>query len=255
LFYVYTPYRDQSKFPNFDSAEPGFGFAQLFSENRFVGSDRISDANQLTAAIISRYLEPSGAERARFAIGQRFYFQDQQVQLGSTSTSSRSDLLLAAGGKLSQNWSIDTALQYSETQRLVNSANVSIQWKPSYKQVLNASYRYLSDKSGEYVGINQVNVSGQWPLANRWYAVGMASYSLPDNKLIQGLLGLEYNADCWVFRVVGQRMYTATSNSGSAIFVQLQLNGLSKIGSDPITALRRGIPGYDNLDPNTASAR
>jgi hypothetical protein len=84
LFYVYTPYRDQTKFPNFDTAEATFNFSQIFNENRFVGSDRISDANQLTAAVVSRFLEPSGAERLRLAFGQRFYFNDQRVQLDPT---------------------------------------------------------------------------------------------------------------------------------------------------------------------------
>ncbi|HCN88468.1 MAG TPA: LPS-assembly protein LptD, partial [Oxalobacteraceae bacterium] len=82
LFYVRTPYRDQSLYPIFDSAEADLSFAQLFTENRFVGHDRISDANQLTAALVSRYIEPSGAERLRFALGQRFYFSEQRVTLG-----------------------------------------------------------------------------------------------------------------------------------------------------------------------------
>lgn len=252
LFYVNTPYRDQSQFPNFDTAEPGFGFAQLFSENRFVGSDRISDANQLTAALVSRYLEPSGAERARFAIGQRFYFNNQRVYLDAPSTESRSDLLLAASGQWSQTLSLDSALQYSLSQHQVSSASVGVQWKPDYKQVLNASYRYLrSDADSDYVGINQINFSGQWPVANRWHAVGLISYSLPDRKVVQGLLGMEYNADCWAFRVVGKRVYTATDNAGSAIFVQLQLNGLSKIGTSALETLRKTIPGYQYQDPNT----
>lgn len=255
LFYVYTPYRDQSKLPNFDTAEPGFGFAQLFSENRFVGSDRISDANHLTAALISRYLEPSGAERLRMAIGQRFHFQKQRVNLETAETDSRSDLLLAASGRLSPSISIDAALQYSEDKHKANSGTLGIQWNPGYKQVLNASYRYLRSAPGDYLGLNQINVSGQWPLGNRWHAVGLASYSLPENKLIQGLLGVEYSADCWTMRIVGQRVYTAAQNTGSALFVQLELNGFSKIGTGAVDALRRTIPGYQYQDPSSVPLR
>ncbi len=256
LFYVYTPYRNQSQFPNFDTAEPGFGFAQLFSENRFVGSDRISDGNQLTAALVSRFLERSGAERARFAIGQRFYFSDQRVSLETANVESRSDLLLAASGQLSPTISIDSALQYSQSQHRANSANVSVQWRPGYKQVLNASYRYLrSNSETDYVGIDQVTLSGQWPIANRWHAVGLVSYSLPDNKVVQGLIGFEYEADCWAFRLVGQRLYTATANAGSAVFAQLQLNGLSRIGTGALEALRRTIPGYQYQEPASVSTR
>lgn len=98
LFYVYTPYREQDQFPNFDTAVSTFNFAQIFRENRFVGSDRIGDANQVTAAVVSRFLESSGAERLRLAFGQRFYFSDQRVQIDKSTpvNSSRSDMLLAA---------------------------------------------------------------------------------------------------------------------------------------------------------------
>ncbi len=257
LFYVYTPYRDQSQFPIFDTANPGFGYAQLFSENRFIGSDRISDANQLTAALISRYIDPSGAERMRFAIGQRFYFQNQRVYLDTASSQTRSDLLLSASGQLSPTWRIDGALQYSQNLHQASSANFGVQWKPGHNQIFNASYRFLrkDDAGVDTLGVDQVNFSGQWPIAGRWSAVGMTSYSLPDNKLVQGLAGLEYNADCWVLRIVGQRIYTSTANAGSAIFVQLQLNGLSKIGSDSVGVLRRSIAGYEYQDPSRLSTR
>ena len=51
LYYVNIPYKDQSNIPLFDSAQADFNFAQIFSENRFSGYDRINDANQLTAAV------------------------------------------------------------------------------------------------------------------------------------------------------------------------------------------------------------
>jgi len=81
LFYVYTPYKDQSLFPNFDTGRAGFNYAQLFSENRFVGLDRVSDANQMTAAVVSRFIQSDGAERLRLAFGQRIYFDEPRVRL------------------------------------------------------------------------------------------------------------------------------------------------------------------------------
>jgi len=43
-FYVRTPFRDQSALPNYDSGANDFNFATIFTENSFVGNDRISDA-------------------------------------------------------------------------------------------------------------------------------------------------------------------------------------------------------------------
>jgi len=62
--------------------------------------------------------------------------------------------------------------------------------------------------------------------------------------MIEGLAGLEYNGGCWVFRVVGHHFATATQNQVSSIFLQLELNGVSKIGSNPLELLRRNIAGY-----------
>jgi LPS-assembly protein len=239
LFYVRTPYRDQSAIPNFDSAEADLSFTQLFSENRFIGNDRISDANQLTAAIVSRYFEQSGAERMRFAVGQRYYFEEQRVTLGAARNESRSDLLLSAYGRLTNSLNIDGNIQYSENLRSMRRANYGVRWVPAPKKVLNLQYRRdLPNK------LEQIDMSAQWPVAQRWYGVGRVNYSLPDSKVAEGLLGFEYKAECWVFRLVGQRTPTATGRATSSIFFQLELNGLTRLGSNPLEALRRNIPGY-----------
>jgi len=226
-------------------------FTQLFSENRYVGHDRIGDANQLTAALVTRYLEPSGAERMRLAIGQRFSFADQRVLLPGQVTESRSDLLLAASGKLTPTITIDGNLQYSQTLRQSTRSNYALRWEPAPKRLLNLQYRF--DRQGQdplnpLNELKQVDVSGQWPIAQRWYAVGRINYSLPDQKVAEGLIGMEYKADCWIFRIVGQRIPTAAEKATSAIFIQLELNGFSKLGSNPIQAIRANVPGYQMIN-------
>ncbi len=243
LFYVRTPYRDQSLFPNFDTAEADLSFSQLFSENRFIGRDRISDANQLTAVVSTRFIEDSGAERMRFALGQRFYFSEQRVSLGAVSKEGRSDLLLSASGKLSATLSVDGNVQFSESSRNVYRANYGARWQPAPKKVLNIQYR--RDRLNS---LEQLDMSGQWPLADRWYAVGRVNYSLPNGQVVEGLLGAEYKADCWVFRVVAQRTPTATDKATSTLFVQLELNGLTRLGTNPLEALRTSVPGYEMVN-------
>ncbi|MEO6354739.1 MAG: LPS-assembly protein LptD [Burkholderiaceae bacterium] len=251
LFYVYTPFHDQSLYPNFDSAEATFNYAQLFSENRYLGSDRISDANQLTAALLSRYLDQNGAERLRLSLGQRFYINVPRVTLpGGASLEDRSDLLLAASGRVTSALRLDSAVQYSVNQRSLSSSNFGAQWQPAPKKVLNADYRFARKSSSVPVLLKQFQLSGQWPLSERIYAVGRVSYSVPDKKLVDSLFGMEYKEDCWIFRVVAQRITTATTQANSTLFIQLELNGLSKLGSNPLGALQQNIPGYQSVsDP------
>ncbi|HEY1043101.1 MAG TPA: LPS-assembly protein LptD [Telluria sp.] len=245
LFYVYTPYKDQDNLPNFDSAETGFNFAQIFTENRFIGQDRISDANQMTLAVVSRYIEETGAERLRLALGQRFYFKDQRVMIDRSAprNESRSDLLASASGRITSQWNFDSAIQYNASAKRTYTSNYGVQWTPGPKKVVNASYRYLRDS------FKNVDVSSQWPISRRWYGVGRVSYSLRDRKLIEGLVGLEYRADCWVFRMGAQRFVTAAQQTSTPAFFQLELNGLSKLGfGSPLESFYRSIPGYTRIN-------
>lgn len=246
LFYVYTPYRDQTDIPVFDTADATFNFTQLFSENRFVGSDRVGDANQVTAAIVSRFLEESGAERLRLAFGQRFYFNDQRVQLTSSEpvSTGRSDLLLAAAGRISDTWGVDSAVQYNQGDKRVVSSNLNVQYQPGPRKVFNAGYRFLRDS------FKNVDFSTQWPISNRWFGVGRMSYSLQDHRILESLIGLEYNCECWVFRMGAQRFVTTTNKTSTQVFFQLELNGLSKFGiGNPLEVLKNSIPGYQQLNP------
>jgi LPS-assembly protein len=246
LYYVRTPYKDQSQFPIFDTAVADFNFAQIFTENRFIGSDRISDANQVTAALTSRYLESDGAERLRLTLGQRFYFSQQRVQLDPTMplSQSRSDVLVAASGRISETWSFDSAVQYNASTRSVSMSNYGVQWLAGEKKVLNAEYRYQRDS------FKNMDLSGQWPISARWYGVARVSYSLMDRKILDSLVGLEYKADCWVFRMGAQRFVTAAQTTSTPVFFQLELNGLSKLGfGNPLQTFSSSIPGYSRLNP------
>jgi LPS-assembly protein len=244
LFYVYTPYKKQDN-PLFDTAESTFNFTQIFSENRFIGSDRVADANQVTAAVVSRFLEANGAERLRLAFGQRFYLNDQRVQLDPTveRKDSRSDILAAATGRISETWGIDSAVQYNPHDSKVVSSNLTLQFQPGAKKVFNAGYRYLRDS------FKNADFSSQWPLTDRWFGVGRVSYSLQDHRILDTLIGLEYNCDCWVFRLGAQRFVTTANKSSTQLFFQLELNGLSKFGiGNPLEVMKSSIPGYQRLN-------
>jgi len=248
LFYVYTPYRKQDDFPNFDTAPATFNFSQIFSENRFVGSDRIGDANQVTAAVVSRFLESSGAERLRLAFGQRFYFADQRVQIDNTTpvNSTRSDMLLAATGRISNSWGVDSLVQYNPSTSKVTTSNMTVQYMPGTYKVINAGYRYVRDS------FRNADLSTQWPLSSKWFGVGRVSYSLREHKVLESVLGLEYNCDCWVFRMGAQRFVTTANKTSTQFFFQLELNGLSKFGlGNPLEVLRNSIPGYRRVNEGT----
>jgi LPS-assembly protein len=248
-YYVYIPYRRQDQIPAFDTAIDEFNFSQLFTENRYLGSDRIGDANQLTLAAVTRFIDPqSGDERMRFAVGQRYYYRTQRVTLTEEPRSANtSDLLLSGEGRLSDAWSAAGTFEYNLNHPQTERLDLGVRWQPGAGRVFNASYRYIRqqvDPTGITSQLKQVDFSGQWPFLDGWSVIGRWNYSLVDGKTLEGVAGLEYNGGCWAFRIVGQRLTTTTQLASKSVFVQFELNGLARLGTNPIDVLKRSVPGY-----------
>ncbi len=255
LFFLYVPFRDQSRLPRFTTSETDFSFAQIFNENLFVGGDRISDARQMTAAVTTRFIEDlTGIERLRAAVGQRYYFRPQQVTLtgGALGLSgaqsgdiSRSDLLAAVSGQLSDHWNLDSGFQYSTSDANFKKANVAARYQDLGGRLLNLSYRFTRD------AIHQADISTQLPLGRSgpgWTLLARTNYSIRDRKLLEGLFGVEYNRGCWEFRLVAHRFTTAAQQYSNSVQFQLELKGLSKLGINPLETLRQNIAGYRRSD-------
>jgi len=241
-YYLNVPYRDQSKIPLFDTVVSDFNNAQIFSENGFSGGDRINDANQLTLAATSRLISPStGQEAMRATIAQRYYFSPQRVTLNSTTSPTNftaSDWLASFSTRVAPRWTVENAAQYSQRENRIERLTVGTRYQPEVQKTLNLSYRFLR---GQF---NQVDVSGQWPLGGRYYGVGRYNYSMSDHHVVEALAGFEYNEDCWTGRFVIHRFSVTAGVSNLAVFLQLELNGFSRVGSNPLAALKRNIPGY-----------
>lgn len=243
LFYVYAPYRNQSYLPNFDSAVNDFSFAQILTENRFSGGDRINDANRAVAALVSRFVEQgTGIEHLRLAVGQQFHFNDPKVLLLPPQvTSGRSDFIAAISGRLSQSVSTDSNIQMDESNLWIEKVRTGISYQPETGKVLNLGYRFTRGV------LEQVDTSMQWPIGGNWHGVTRVNYSLLDDKILAGLAGLEYNSCCWALRLVLQRLTTATHTTTTAFFVQLELKGLMGLGNNPLQVLQQSIPGYTSI--------
>ncbi len=253
LYYLRVPYRNQDNLPLFDTDLADFNFAQIFSENLFSGWDRIADANQLTAALTSRWLDPAtGFERARVTGAQRVYFDDQRVSLPGQEArrDGRSDFLFSVYGALTTSLSAEATVQYNtQIDRLARTI-LTTRWTPQRLSTVALSVRQQRQAPTRQAQ-EQVDLAVQWPLSRQWYGVGRMDYSFEDSRIVEMLAGLEYKSDCcWAIRVVGQRYAVATRDATTALYVQLELNGLGRIGTSPLSALRRGIPGYDTINPS-----
>jgi LPS-assembly protein len=247
LYYLRVPYRDQSNIPIFDTGAADFNFSQIFSNNVYSGYDRIADANQITAAISTRLLSTeTGAERLRFSLGQRYYFTTQRVTLPTEAarTDRTSDFLAAVSGDIVPNLRFDSAVEYNPNAKQIERVSHGVRYSPEPGNTVSAAYRFQRGL------LEQVDLAAQWRLAPRWYGVGRYNFSIRDGRVVESLGGFEYDGDCWVGRVVVQRNALATQKASTSIFFQIELNGLSRLGSNPLEILRRAIPGYTKLNDN-----
>jgi LPS-assembly protein len=251
LYYAYIPFREQNQLPNFDSALADLNYAQFFTENIYSGYDRIVNANQLTLALGTRILDAAtGAEWLRAVIGQRYYFSPQKVTLPGESprASNESDLLAAISAQLGNNWAADIAVQYSAETSAISRATAGARWQPRRASVISAYYRYQETGSSAS-NTNQIDVAAQWPLTDRWYGVGRYNYSFVTDKPIEIIGGFEYRDDCWLVRFAVQRFQTTTASTTTNFYIQLELSGLTSVGTNALSQLQRNIPGYQRISP------
>ena len=247
IFYVHVPFEDQSNLPLFDSGLSSLNLSQIFSENIFSGGDRINDADQLTVGVSSQFLDAeSGVERFNITAAQRFHFDEELVVINPTDaprTGNRSDILLGGNGRINESWRANTLLQYSGVLDEVISHDHRLQYKPQQGKVVSFAYRYTRDAH------EQFDISGQWPIKGNWGAAGRWNYAKDSGKLIEGVLGLEYKAGCWAFRMVANRFLTGQDSVGddlyaTSFFVQLELRDITRIGSNAVGILKQNVTDY-----------
>ena len=246
-FYVYTPYHDQSQIPLFDTAAAGFGIAQIFSENTFVGNDRIADNNKLTVGVTSKILdEDSGIERIRATLAQRFDFAGQQVGLDGNQIAppGYSDVLVGISTRLNKNINIDFADEYNQDLNKNVQSSTTASWRPAPRQVLNLSYRYTYNTTLDQATVYQYEISGQWPITKSINLIGRWNYDRVTDKTLNTLAGLEYDQECWALRVALSRYMNTSLVTSSQIFFQIEFKGLTGVGPNPINILKLNIPGY-----------
>ncbi len=247
LYYLYTPERNQADIPLFDTGEYEFSFAQLFRNDRFTGRDRVADANQLTAAITTRYLnQNTGKELLRASLGQIFFFEDRDVTLNNTEDDDDSYSNLAGELKIDINdrWEAIAAALWDPQEEEFNRTNTTLQYRSANNFIFNIGHRFRRDD------FSQSDISFIYPISERWRAVGRWNYDFKDNRDLDLLGGLEYDTCCWKLSFAARRFTNDSAGDyNNSIEIQLTLKGLTSLGSPLTEQLQRNIRGYE--DRNT----
>ena len=243
LFYRYTPYRDQTDIPIFDSAEYDLSFLQLFRDNRFAGADRVDDGHQVTFGLSSRFFgSTTGAEYLRASLGQIHYLRDRRVTLPQQpeETDPSSNIIMELAAQFSKSWRFSTTTRWNPHIQNTEHTVYRLRYHPAQEKILNLSYRLREQI------LEQTDISFHWSLGRRWSIMGRWNYSLPDEKTLESFTGLEYQSCCWAVRAITRRYLNSIDGYGylNGFFLQFHLKGLGTVGKKANSFLEQRIPGY-----------
>ncbi|HEY5791176.1 MAG TPA: LPS assembly protein LptD, partial [Gammaproteobacteria bacterium] len=210
----------------------------------FTGADLVGDANQLSYALTSRWLDAGdGSERARLGLGQVLYFRDRKVTLPgeAAATASSSPLVGEAFAALGGGVGVSGALHWDPHDSETDLGALALDYRPASDRLARLGYRY------NRATLEQADLALSWPVSERWQFVGRWNYSLRASTSLETFAGIEYKSCCWSARVV-VREYARDSvtpdDKDLAVLFQLELKGLSRVGQDIGNFLAASIPGY-----------
>jgi len=251
--YLFTGYENQDDIPVFDSGIADLHFDRLFADNRFVGDDRIGDANQLTLGVTSRFISPDdGRTVAKFDLGRVTGFRDLRVNVpnsGEAGYGERgSDYVAGVELRPTRNIRTQTTIQYDPDDSRINRATASASYTTDGGYQLDLGYRRYRDfrplrqannnnneitiLPGQFESLEQTAVGVRAPVTGNLDVLGRWNYSLERNRDVETLAGFEYRPSCcWAGRVAWRR-YVADDDGSydTAVMFQFVLNGLGQFG-------------------------
>lgn len=260
LFYVNIPYRDQTELPLFDSAPVGFSSAQLFTENRFSGIDRIGDTKQVSASITSRLIRnKDGHELLSGTAGQIYYLRNREVGLNGNSTveSTKTDAILEGEFRPNKRLKFSADFLWSPEFDTITHRDFRIQYLDDKEHVFNLAYREQGNRVTSPDSITQeIDSSIVWSLSPRWSIIGRRYHSLRDDRTTEKLFGFEYNDCCWTFRALRRAAFIPTEDAEEVPFgtlryswnLQLELKGLTSLGKRINELMEEHVHGYTHTD-------
>jgi LPS-assembly protein len=187
----------------FDTALPDLNLVQLFRTNRYVGADRLGDANEVAAGLTTRLLRAeNGQQYLTATIGQRFYLESPRVVLPGEVAEQRSASNVVGEVELNRlrDWSSRVAMEWDYADSNTLRGEASLQYPPSPDTVANLGYRYRAGL------LEQWDAGFAWRLSPPWQIYARQVYSTKEDKSIDRFAGFEYSGCCWSVRLVARNL-------------------------------------------------
>ena len=272
IYYLKSNYKAQSSLPDFDTREYTPAYDLLFRNNRFSGGDRIGDANRVTLALTSRFIDnQTGEERFRASIAQAIYLDDRRVTLKPSPSSdelqelrrNQSPLALDLSARVGRDWRLNGEIIYDNHDSDLEKSSFGVRYKDLEQRAFNATYRYTRRAERVYDArqidqdIEQADISGFMPISSNFNWVGRWNHDLTNRRTLEIFTGFEYNSCCWRASLVMRRAVRRDDDvlfperdleARNSILFQFQFKGLASSGGRVDSILQEGIYGYETVE-------
>lgn len=244
--YLYIPYKNQNNIGLYDTTNMQSDYYNLFSDRRFAGLDRISDANRVSYGVTTRLFDSENTERMRFTVGQAYDLVAPQVTLlpnDEKQTNSRSLLSLRADTHPTDDWYAHTGIEYNTQSKDVSSGNAAVEYQQQ-KYTTQLNYRFVSkenfvvDTNDDREDISQAGAVLRLPISRDWQLIGAHYRDTQTGQSIDNLVGLRYDSCCWAVNFTFERNNAPDNTTGTAepetsYGLQFEFKGLGSVGNGP----------------------
>lgn len=240
--YTYSPYKNQNDIPNFNTRIASINYEQLFSDSWFLGHDRLQDLHSITPGVNYRYIDATGVTRFDGSIAEQFYLDDGRVTLDDDQpvfTSSSSGMVWDTSTQPYNNFWVDVSGALTSNYDL-NYITTELRYQPSNNSLFNVGYvKRQRDDNTDQLPLSAFTASAVFPINNSWRILAQGQYDYNRNKMLDSLIGVDYEDCCFGFAVYGRRYYNdlnVKDEPTQAIMAEVRLNGLGS-GSSRLTRL------------------
>lgn len=258
FFYSYAPFKDQSRLPNFDTTTASLSYDQLFTSQRFLGHDRLADTNALSLGINYKLFDDTGLERLSLGLGNKFNFNNQQVQIDGKQATvpDTSGPIARAQGYITPQLKLSTDLAYQDNGD-PNFQVTQLSWQPKPKTLVNVGYfdraRNTTDNQKR---LKQATASLVMPLTDRWQLMAHGQYDLRIDKARDFLVGANYESCCYRLAVYGRHYYNnlddpRTTDANNRFMIELSLKGLAGFSDGLANLLKQKVLGYERFSESS----
>ena len=251
LKYVYSPYKDQTDVPNFNTRLASLNFSQLYEDSWFLGYDRLPDNNHLTPSLNYRYIDGNGLTRLDASVGKQIYLSDIRVHLDDTDDGLKIDntgTVFEVSTQPRQDFWVDLDGSVDDNADL-NYINTQFRYAPTFNSLYNLGYIKRNESRFGQKALSAFTGSAVLPINDNWQFLGAVQYDNEKSRFSDVLAGFTYDSCCYGLSIYARRYYDELSDKDSAdhaIMAEISLNGLSNKGDGRLASLMRNrVLGYD----------